>query len=57
MKKEDYKDGMAVIANGKNGIANGLELCGDGSYIVHVCFPLKDTQWRVPIDQIEAVTK
>ena len=53
MTQEDYKEGMPVLARGKRGIANGLERCGDGSYIVHVAFLGKDTQWRVPLEQIE----
>lgn len=53
MNKEDYKDGMAIIVNGRKCIANDLERCNDGSYVVHVAFPMKDTQWRVPIDKVE----
>lgn len=55
MTKEEYKEGQAVIAYGRKCIANGLEKCGDGSYVVHVAFPMKETQWRVPLDKVEAV--
>lgn len=53
MTKEEYKDGMAVIAKGRKAFANGLELCGDGKYVIHVAFIGKEAQWRVPIEQVE----
>jgi hypothetical protein len=53
MKPEEYREGMAVRANGTKGIANGIELCNGGKYVVHVAFPMRECQWRVPIEQVE----
>lgn len=53
MKPEEYREGMAVKANGTRGTANGLERCGDGKLVVHVAFPMRESQWRVPIEQVE----
>ena len=53
MKIEDYEEGMTVLARKQHGIAVELEECNDGSFVVHVAFPGKDSQWRVPIEQVE----
>jgi hypothetical protein len=53
MKQEDYKDGLKVTAKGAKGIAAGIERCNDGKFVVHVAFPGRESQWRVPIEQVE----
>jgi len=53
MKIEDYREGMAVTAEGRKGFAVELEKCNDESYVVHVAFPGKDAQWRVPVEKVE----
>lgn len=55
MTKDEYKDGLEIIVKGKRAIANGLELCADGSYIVHAFFPHSPNgvQWRVPIGKVQ----
>lgn len=53
MKPEDYKEGMAVTADGRRGYAVELEGCNDGTVVVHVAFPGKEAQWRVPIEKVE----
>lgn len=57
MKPEDYREGMAVKANGVSGVAVGLERCNEDKLVVHVAFPMRESQWRVPIEQVEAVVK
>lgn len=54
VKREDYREGMPVTAEGRKGIAVELEHCADDSYVVHIAFPGKEAQWRVPIDKVEA---
>ena len=54
MKEADYKDGLKVTAYGNaHGIAAGIERCNDGKFIVHVAFQGRESQWRVPIEQVE----
>lgn len=53
MTEKEYKDGLPVIARGERGIAAGLERCNGGTLIVHVAFNGRESQWRVPIEQVE----
>lgn len=54
MKREDYKkDGMEVLFREKKFVANDVELCGDGTYVVHLVVPGRDAQLRVPIARVE----
>lgn len=53
MKQEDYKDGLKVTAKGAHGITAGIERCNDGKMIVHVAFQGRESQWRVPIEDVE----
>lgn len=55
MKPEEYRDGMAVVANGQRGVAVGLERCNEDKMVVHVSLPMRETNWRVPIEQVEVV--
>lgn len=57
MKKEDYKDGMTVTLNGRKFIATELELCNDGSHVVHLTVSGREANLRIPIDLVEAVQK
>lgn len=54
MKIEDYREGMAVRVRGQQrGFAVELEKCGEDTWVVHVAFPGKETNWRVPIAEVE----
>lgn len=53
MKTEDYREGQPVRAKGANGFAAGLERCNDGRFIIHVAFTGRESQWRVPIEEVE----
>lgn len=53
MKPEEFRPGVPVIADGRRGIATELELCNDETLVIHVAFPMKEAQSRVPIERVE----
>lgn len=53
MKTEDYREGMPVTVDGRRGFAVELENCNDNTVVIHVAFPGKEAQWRVPIEKVE----
>lgn len=54
MTKEEYKDGMTVLLNGRKFIATELELCNDGSHVVHLAVSGRESNLRIPLDKVEA---
>jgi len=55
MKPEEFKEGMTVKLNGRKHVATDMELCGDGSYVVHLAVTGRDANLRVPIANVEVV--
>ena len=53
MKQEEYKEGQPVLAYGAKGYAVELERCNDGKHVIHIAFPGRESQWRVPIEDVE----
>lgn len=53
MKTEDFKIGLPVMAHGRKGHAVEIERCNGNTFVIHIAFTGQESQWRVPIEQVE----